>query len=122
MKEQLELPEKCKGLLLGLKDTQDLIKGKWKVIIIQALYFGEYLSFSDLKRYITGISPKMLAQELKDLESNHLVSRKEKEAFPVSVEYSLTCQGRNLHEVVQLMAQWGKEYREELYTEKITEF
>jgi DNA-binding HxlR family transcriptional regulator len=117
-KEMVEISEKCKALTVGLRDTQELLKGKWKVMILQALYFGKSLNFSDLKYYLPKISSKVLSQDLKDLESNFLIVREEFETFPPSVVYKLSLQGSKLFDVINVMSEYGYNYRKELFNKE----
>ena len=111
MKQKKELSAHCLRRLRGVKDTQDLLQGKWKTSIIGALYYNGTFRFMDLKRHIDGIAPKVLSKELKDLEMNHLVKRTIKDTMPVTVEYALTPQGRSLKKVIEAMCAWGIQYR-----------
>ena len=101
----------CTIQIQGVKDTQDLLSGKWKTVIIAALYNNEKFRFMDLSRHIEGISPKVLSKELKDLELNELVQRTVVDTMPITVEYRLTPQGRSLNKIVDAMAEWGINYR-----------
>ncbi len=95
----------------GVKDSQDLLSGKWKIVIIAALFNNSKFRFMDLGRYIEGIAPKALSKELKDLELNQLVKRTFLDTMPITVEYELTTQGKSLNKIVEAMAKWGIEYR-----------
>ncbi|WP_300675123.1 winged helix-turn-helix transcriptional regulator [Soonwooa sp.] len=114
-KQNLEITDHCLELMKGLKDTQDLLRGKWKVVIIQTLNYGHVLNFGELKYYITNISAKVLTQELKDLEQNLLIKREETTSKPMTVNYSLSELGKSLFEILQLMSHWGVEYRKTVF-------
>lgn len=88
-----------------------VIGGKWKVIILWHLKEGGVKRFGELQRLVRGISQKMLTQELRDLEESGLVSRKVYPVVPPKVEYSLTETGWSLKPVLELLSDWGKEYR-----------
>lgn len=105
------LSENCRISIQGVKDTQDLLSGKWKTVIIAALYHNGKMRFMDLKRHIEGIAPKVLSKELKDLESNHLINRTVRDTMPITVEYDLTPLSISLKEVIEAMCKWGVEYR-----------
>lgn len=111
MKKKTELTDDCRKQIQGVKDTQDLLSGKWKTVILAALYMNGKLRFMDLSRHIEGIAPKVLSKELKDLEMNRLVRRTVFDTMPVSVEYELTAQGKSLQKVIEAMAEWGVKYR-----------
>ncbi len=111
MKKKARLSETCLKNIRAIKDTQDLLGGKWKIAIIGSLYYNERLRFTDLGRHLAGIAPKVLSKELKDLEVNHLLMRTVKNTMPVTVEYELTQQGKSLKKVVEAMSDWGVQYR-----------
>lgn len=113
-KQKTELTGVCRLQVQGVKDTQDLLSGKWKTVIIAALYNEGKFRFMDLIRHIEGISPKVLSKELKDLEMNRLVKRTVLDTMPVTVEYELTPQGKSLNKVVEAMGEWGIKYRKSI--------
>lgn len=113
-KQKTELTGMCRLQVQGVKDTQDLLSGKWKTVIIAALYNTGKFRFMDLSRHIEGISPKVLSKELKDLEMNRLVKRTVLDTMPVTVEYELTPQGKSLNKVVEAMGEWGIKYRKSI--------
>ena len=64
--------------------------------------------FSELRRDLVSVSPKVLAQQLREMERDGIVSRKVYAQVPPKVEYSLTSMGRSLLPVVHAMCQWKK--------------
>ena len=70
--------------------TLELIGGKYKALILWHLSQG-ILRFSELRQVIKGATPKMLTQQLRELEANGLVHREVYPVIPPKVEYSLTC-------------------------------
>ena len=89
--------------------TLDLIGGKYKALILWRLSGGPQ-RYSQLRDSLTGITPKMLTQQLRELESNGLIDR---EVFPVGpprVEYSLTSLGKSLMPILVAMRDWGSNY------------
>lgn len=113
-KQKIELSPACRMQIQAVKDTQDVLSGKWKTVIIAALYNNGTLRFMELQRHIEGIAPKTLAKELKDLEMNHLVKRTVATTMPIRVEYALTSNGMSLNRVVEAMADWGIHYRKSI--------
>lgn len=111
MKEQKSLSDSCRKNIQAVKDTQDLLSGKWKTSIFGMLYFNGKSRFMELNRHINGIAPKVLSKELKDLEMNHLVKRTVQNTMPITVEYELTEQGKSLKPVLEAMQAWGISYR-----------
>ncbi len=75
-----------------------------------ALSFGRK-RFKELEREITGITPRMLSKELRDLEANQLITRTVYDTTPVTVEYALTEYGKSLDKVISAMCDWGKKYQ-----------
>lgn len=90
--------------------TLKVIGGKWKPEILWHLY-SETLRFSELKRKVTGITQKMLTQELRELEQNKIILRTVHPIVPPKVEYSLTDYGKTLSPVLKSMASWGEKHK-----------
>ena len=86
--------------------TLELIGGKYKALILWHLSQG-ILRFSELRQVIKGATPKMLTQQLRELEANGLVHREVYPVIPPKVEYSLTETGRSLMPVLVAMRDWG---------------
>ena len=100
-------------MLLPVKDTLDILGGKWKIQIIISLTFGKK-RFKQIQRDIPGITAKMLSKELKELEINDLAERKVYDTSPVTVEYELTPYGRTLKKVIGELHHWGKTHRKKI--------
>jgi DNA-binding HxlR family transcriptional regulator len=103
----------CKARLKTIADTLYAIGGKWKLQIIVAMLEGN-VRFNVIQRTIEGISAKMLASELKELELNGFVKRTVHEGPPVVVEYQLTPYSQSLKGVLNALFDWGFQHREEL--------
>ena len=83
----------------------DHVTSKWGTLVILALAEGDALRWSELRRRAEGVSEKMLAQTLRQLEADGLVHRDARPVVPPHVEYSLTDRGAGLAErMVPLMA------------------
>lgn len=91
--------------------TMKVLGGKWKPILINAIYLTAPARFGELKRSVTGITQSMLTQQLRELEDDGLINRKIYAEIPPRVEYTLTEFGLTLSPIMQSMAEWGKEYR-----------
>lgn len=91
-----------------LEMTHDIIRGKWKPIILWQLS-KDGRSLSALKKEIAGISQKMLIQHLKELAGFGIVGKNTFEGYPLRVEYYLTARGRRLFEAVSIMQEVGIE-------------
>jgi DNA-binding HxlR family transcriptional regulator len=97
--------------LLAVRDTIDVLSGKWKIPVLCALRVQGKLCFKDLGREIPGISAKVLAQELRELESHELISRTQLNTKPIMVEYQLTEYGQTLEKTIFEMLEWGLSHR-----------
>lgn len=91
--------------------TMQVLGGKWKAILINAIYHTSPARFGELKRSVKGITQSMLTQQLRELEDDGLINRKIYAEIPPRVEYTLTEFGLTLSPIMQSMANWGKEYR-----------
>lgn len=101
--------------------TLRLIGGKWKLLLLLRLGENGVMRFNELSRIHPRLTQKMLAQQLKELESDGLVNRKSYNQVPPKVEYSLTERGATLMPILDQMCSWGKDYlSEEGKTEKKT--
>ena len=90
--------------------TMELIGDKWKVLIIRDLLTGTK-RFGELKKSLTGITQKVLTNNLRQMEASGLVNRKVYPEVPPHVEYSLTDTGFSLTPILNSMVDWGNEYR-----------
>ncbi len=89
--------------------TLELIGGKYKALILWHLSDGT-LRFSELKKLLVSATPKMLTQQLRELEAQMLVRRQVYPVIPPKVEYSLTELGESLMPVLIAMRDWGSAY------------
>jgi len=89
------------------------IANKWTAMIVIALS-GEPLRFGELRQTVDGISGKVLADTLRDLERDGIVLRTAYDQMPPRVEYELTALGRTLHEPLQALARWSEAHIEEV--------
>ena len=89
--------------------TLELIGGKYKALILWHLS-EKKLRFSELRKVITSATPKMLTQQLRELEANALIHREVFPVIPPKVEYSLTETGRSLMPILVAMRDWGAGY------------
>jgi DNA-binding HxlR family transcriptional regulator len=87
--------------------TLAVIGGRWKIPILWHLLQGTR-RFSELRRGMDGVTQKMLTQQLRELESQGILTRKVYPQVPPKVEYSLTPAGKSLKPVVEVMCKWGK--------------
>lgn len=93
-----------------LEIVHDIVKGKWKTIILFQLKYGK-TSLSKLEREIEGISQKMLLQQLKELQEFGLVDKITYSGYPLHVEYFLTeGKGKKILQAIQIMQEIGVEF------------
>ena len=92
-----------------MSTTLELIGGKYKSLILWHLSAGK-LRFSELRQRVSSATPKMLTQQLRELEKNQLVHREVYPVIPPKVEYSLTETGRSLMPVLVAIRDWGSDY------------
>lgn len=95
----------------GFSYTLSLINGKYKMIILYCLMEFEIVRFNELRRYLHNISDKTLSANLKELEQDQLIYRKEYPQIPPKVEYSLSERGKSLMHVLDQLCIWGEENR-----------
>lgn len=101
---------KNKNYTCTFEITIDLIGGKWKPLIIWHLGTKGTLRFNELKKLLPNATPKMLTQQLRELEADKLINRKVYPQVPPKVEYSLTDIGKSLMPILSMMCDWGREY------------
>lgn len=92
----------------GFAYTLSLISGKHKMVILYCLMEFETVRFNELKRYLKTISDKTLSTNLKELETDRLIMRKEYPQIPPKVEYSLSERGKSLMVVLDQLCVWGE--------------
>lgn len=89
-----------------VENTLDMIGGKYKTLILWKLISGP-MRFSELRRAVPAATPKMLTQQLRELEGDGLVHREIFPVIPPHVEYSLTEFGLSIRPVLEAMYAWG---------------
>lgn len=110
--EEKTLPtkEECSGSLKNVFDAMFVLNGKWKLPIVLCLMHSSK-RFNELQKEIKGISPKVLANELKDLELNFLIKRNVYPTTPVSIIYEATEYSHSLKDVLTELSAWGENHR-----------
>lgn len=97
----------------GFSYTLSLISGKYKMVILYCLMEFEVVRFNELKRYIKNITDKTLSNQLKELEKDKLIIRKEYPQIPPKVEYRLSDKGKSLMSVLDQLCVWGEKNKGE---------
>lgn len=92
-----------------MEATINLIGGKWKALILWHLS-DKILRFNELQKLISQATPKMLTQQLRELENSGLIIRKVYPVVPPKVEYYLSDFGKSMWPILELMCSWGKNY------------
>ena len=95
----------------GFSYTMSLISGKHKMVILYCLMEFEPVRFNEMKRYLGRVTDKTLSSNLKELEADRLIMRKEYPQIPPKVEYSLTKRGKSLMKALDQLCVWGTENR-----------
>jgi DNA-binding HxlR family transcriptional regulator len=83
---------------------------KWRVLIVRELLNGT-MRFGEIKKSVKGITQKVLTSKLREMEELGLLERKEYMQTPPKVEYTLTDIGYSLKPVLDVMRDWGKDYK-----------
>ncbi|MEU2775841.1 helix-turn-helix domain-containing protein [Streptomyces sp. NPDC007162] len=93
-----------------VREVLDRVAGKWSVQILVAAAHGP-IRFTELERGIEGISRRMLALTLRNLERDGLVTRTVHPTVPPKVEYELTSVAVELHEPLLRLTDWAERNR-----------
>lgn len=94
----------------GLDVAFAVIGGKWKPLILYHLQ-REPRRFGDLKRLVTGISEKVLIQQLRELAAADIVTRHDYRQVPPKVDYTITEFGSTLVAALMPLCHWGNAHR-----------
>ncbi|WP_377890242.1 winged helix-turn-helix transcriptional regulator [Alkalihalobacillus sp. R86527] len=96
-------------LKCSIEYTLKKIGGKWKTVILWHLGVDGNLRYNELRRLLPGVTHKVLSQQLKELEEDDFIDRKQYNTIPPKVEYSLTGTGRTVMPILEQMHKWGTE-------------
>lgn len=108
-KQPASLTERC-----PIRDVLDRLSDRWTVLVLYELEKGT-LRFSEFKKRIPDISPRMLAQTLRNLERDGLVSRTVYATVPPKVEYTMTEMGISFFACTQPMIVWAKAHQDAVH-------
>lgn len=103
--------KECSGALKNVIDALYVINGKWKLALILSLMQSSK-RFTEIQYQVIGISSKVLATELKDLELNGFIKRNVYPTTPVSIIYEATEYSHTLKSVLEALSKWGEQHRE----------
>lgn len=98
--------------LCPVEATLSLIGGKYKSLILWHLV-DKTLRYNELSKLVPSATPKMLTQQLRELEADSLIIRTVYPVVPPKVEYALSDFGRSIVPVLDAMCNWGEEYLRE---------
>ena len=87
--------------------TMAVIEGRWKSTILCKLIMKGTLRFNQLLKEMEGVSPRILTKQLREMERDGLIQRREYPEVPPKVEYSITAKGRSLGPILVEMSRWG---------------
>ena len=99
---------RCQPVPVEVRETASLLERRWQLSIIYAALTGA-LRFNEFAEAVSGISPRMLAERLRDLEAAGLVERTVIPSSPPTVEYRLTERGRQLGPLIEAMRAYAEE-------------
>lgn len=105
----------CLETVKPVRDALDVINGKWKLPIIISVGVGNE-RFTDIQESIPGISPKVLAKELKDLEQHQLIRRIVIDDYPVKILYKPESYSDTLTPVIHALKEWGLNHRKRMFS------
>ena len=110
--KQISEEEACKqAFVMAIKDALNVVSGKWKLAIVCTMLRGPR-RFNEMERLLAGLTPRMLARELRELEVNGVVTRTTAgQISTVARSYELTASGQQLEGVIISMAEWGVQHR-----------
>lgn len=98
-----------------VETSLELLSGKWKPRILWKLHNRGVLRFAEIKRGLENITPKMLTQQLRELEQDGLVTRTVYAQAPPKVEYALSDFGATLGPILDQLALWGATHQEQIH-------
>jgi DNA-binding HxlR family transcriptional regulator len=94
-----------------LEAALEILSGRWKALILFHLFAADApLRFSELERAIPKVTQKMLAQQLRALETEGLISRSVRQVTPPHVEYALTTIGHAMRPALEALHTWAGKY------------
>ncbi|RKD33624.1 winged helix-turn-helix transcriptional regulator [Lacrimispora algidixylanolytica] len=99
----------CNAYHCPVDTTLNMIGGKYKALILWHLT-DKTLRFGELRKLIPQATPKMLTQQLRELEENHLINRTVFPVVPPRVDYCLSDLGISIRPILEAIYTWGTDY------------
>lgn len=93
----------------SIEYTLKKIGGKWKTVILWHLGVDGNFRYNELRRLLPGVTHKVLSEQLKELEDDGFIDRKQFNTIPPKVEYSMTEKGKTILPILEQMHKWGTE-------------
>ncbi len=109
--ETIPTRQECDNSLNYVVDALYVLGGKWKLPLILSIVQSSK-RFNEIQHELSGISPKILAKELKDLELNEFIIRRVYPGTPATIVYEATPHSLTLKNVLRELSLWGKQHRE----------
>ena len=91
--------------------TLDVIGDRWTILILRDILIFNRTRFSEFLHSLQGLSPNLLSQRLKQLESDGIIERSLYQEHPPRMEYHATARGSALKPALEALATWGNNYR-----------
>lgn len=104
----------CLDTVKPVRDALEVINGKWKLSIIISVSAGNE-RFTDIQESIPGITPKVLAKELKELEQHQLIKRVVIDDYPVKIFYRPEPYSDTLNPIIDALKDWGLTHRQKIF-------
>jgi len=98
---------RCQPVPVPVRQAAELLERRWQLSIIYAALTGA-MRFNEFAQAVDGISPRMLAERLRDLEAAGLIERTVLPTSPPTVEYRLTARGQRLAPVIEAMRAYAE--------------
>ena len=106
--------------LLSVRDTLDILGGKWKIPILLSLSCQKK-RFGEIQKDLINITAKILSKELKELEMNHIITRIDCDDSPYGVEYAVTIYCKSLEKIIEGLKEWGDHHRAIIFRRSLVE-
>jgi DNA-binding HxlR family transcriptional regulator len=105
--------EECASSLKNVLDALYVLNGRWRLAVVLSLV-QKPKRFNEIQNAVSGISPKVLAKELKDLELNEFIKRNVYPTTPATIIYEATEYSLTLKNVLRELDAWGAQHREKI--------
>lgn len=104
----------CISTIKPVRDFLDVMSGKWKFPILVSVGVGND-RFTDIQDSIPGITPKVLAKELKELEQHKLIKRTIIDDYPIKIMYTKEPYADTLTPIIYAMKDWGANHKNKVF-------